>query len=163
MPALIRTAGENDRVTKNVKLDYPDGLDSTGVTNILKVHRHKNYTGAQVLYYRRHADGIICCFQNSHDAAMFFQYLNKCHPTIKFRMETETDGKLPFLDVLLSKQRSSNNECPCITSVFLEKQTYTGLLTNYFSFTSFQYKSGLIKTLIDRAYKINNTTHYFET
>ena len=78
-------------------------------------------------------------------------------------METETDGKLPFLDVLLSKQRSSNNECPCITSVFLEKQTYTGLRTNYFSFTSFQYKSGLIKTLIDRAYKINNTTHYFET
>ena len=49
MPALIRTAGENDSVTKNVKLDYPDGLDSTGVTNILKVHRHKNYTGAQVV------------------------------------------------------------------------------------------------------------------
>ena len=121
MPALIRTAGENDSVTKNVKLDYPDGLDSTGVTNILKVHRHKNYTGAQVLYYRRHADGIICCFQNSHDAAIFFQYLNKCHPTIKFRMETETDGKLSFLDVLLSKQRSSNNECPCITSVFFRK------------------------------------------
>lgn len=44
MPALIRTAGENDSVAKNVKLDYPDGLDSTGVTNILKVHRHKNYT-----------------------------------------------------------------------------------------------------------------------
>ena len=39
MPALIRTAGEYDSVTKNVKLDYPDGLDSTGVTNILK------YTG----------------------------------------------------------------------------------------------------------------------
>ena len=27
----------------------------------------------------------------------------------------------------------------------------------------FQYKVRLIKTLIDRAYKINNTTHYFET
>ena len=56
--------------------------------------------GAQVLYYHRHADGIICCFQKSYDADMFFLYLNKCHPNIKFRMETETDGKLPFLDVL---------------------------------------------------------------
>ena len=121
----------------------------------------EKYTGTQVLYYRRYVDDIICCFQNSHDAEMFFQYLNKCHPNIKFTMETETDGKLPFLDVLLSKQRSSNNECSCITSVF-RKKTYTGLLTNYFSFTPFQYKLGLIKTLIDRAYKINNTTQGFQ-
>ena len=62
MPALIRTAGENDSVTKNVKLDYPDGLDSTGVTNILKVHRHKNYTGAQVLYYHRALDTRMALF-----------------------------------------------------------------------------------------------------
>ena len=102
-----------------------------------------------MLYYRRYVDGIICCFQNSHDADMFFQYLNKRHPNIKFRMETETDGKLPFLDVLLSKQRSSNNECPCITSVFRKKDTR--LLINYFNFIPFQYKLGLIKTLIDRA------------
>ena len=121
----------------------------------------EKYTGTQVLYYRRYVDDIICCFQNSHDADMFFQYLNKCHPNIKFTMETETDGKLPFLDVLLSKQRSSNNECSCITYVF-RKKTYTGLLTNYFSFTPFQYKLGLIKTLIDRAYKINNTTQGFQ-
>lgn len=39
-------------------------------------------------------------------------------------METETGGKLPFLDVLLSKQRSSNNECPCITSVFRKKDLH---------------------------------------
>ena len=34
---------------------------------------------------------------------------------------------------------------------------FTGLLTNYFSFTSRSYKLGLIRTLVDRAYKINNT------
>ena len=37
------------------------------------------------------------------------------------------------------------------------KKTFTGLLTNYFSFTSYSYKVGLIRTLVDRAYKINNT------
>ena len=43
-----------------------------------------------------------------------------------------------------------------ITRVF-HKKTLTGLLTNYFSFTPFSYKLGLIRTLFDRTYKINNT------
>ena len=30
------------------------------------------------------------------------------------------------------------------------------LLTNYFSFIPYPYKLGLIRTLVDRAYKINN-------
>ena len=62
-----------------------------------------------------------------------------------------------FLDALLSKQSASDHQGSFITSVY-RKKTNTGLLTNYFSFTPFKYKLGLIKTLIDRAYKINNTT-----
>ena len=76
---------------------------------------------------------------------------------IKFTMETEERGQLPFLDALLSKQSISDRQGSFITSVY-RKKTYTGLLTNYFSFTPFKYKLGLIKTFIDRAYKINNTT-----
>ena len=49
-----------------------------------------------------------------------------------------------------------------VSLLFFEKKTSTGLLTNYFSFTPFQYKLGLIKTLINRAYKINNTTQGFQ-
>ena len=64
-------------------------------------------------------------------------------------METEERGQLPFLDVLLSKQSVSDRQGSFITSVY-RKKTYTGLLTNYFSFTPFKYKLGLIKTLIDR-------------
>ena len=41
------------------------------------------------------------------------------------------------------------------------KKTYTGLLTNYFSFTPFKYKIGLIHTLVDRDLKINNTNSGF--
>ena len=43
-----------------------------------------------------------------------------------------------------------------ITRVYCKK-TFTGLLTNYFSFTPFSSKLGLIRTLVDRTYKINNT------
>ena len=76
-------------------------------------------------------------------------------------METEEKGQLTFLDVLLSKQSASDHRGSIITSV-CRKKTYTGLLTNYFSFTPFKYKLRLIKTLIDRAYKINNTTQGFQ-
>ena len=45
----------------------------------------------------------------------------------------------------------------CSPNQVNRKKTFTGLLTNYFIFTSYSYKVGLIRTLIDRAYKINNT------
>ena len=67
-------------------------------------------------------------------------------------MEKEAHHKLPFLDVLVN----NNDPNSLLTSVY-RKKTFTGLLTNYFSFTSYLYKVGLIRTLVDRAYKINNT------
>ena len=67
-------------------------------------------------------------------------------------MEKQFNHKLPFLDVLIDNHDPSSS----LTRVY-RKKTFTGLLTNYFSFTSYSYKVGLIKTLVDRAYKINNT------
>ena len=46
---------------------------------------------------------------------------------------------------------------------FYHKPTYTlGLLTNYFSFIPNSYKISLIRTLVDRTFKINNTWNYFD-
>ena len=88
-----------------------------------------------------------------------FQYINDKHPpNIRFTMETEVIHKLPFLDVLLD----NSNPPSLVTSVF-RKSTYTGLLTNFFSFTPFPYKLGLIRTLVDRTFKINNTWIAFTT
>ena len=67
-------------------------------------------------------------------------------------MEKEAHHKLPFLDVL-----GYNNDPNSFLTRVNGKKTFTGLLTNYFSFTSYSYKVGLIRTLVDRAYKINNT------
>ena len=68
-------------------------------------------------------------------------------------MEKQVNHKLPFLDVLIDNHDPSSS----LTRIY-HKKTFTGLLTNYFSFTSYSYKVGLIKTLVDRAYKINNTS-----
>ena len=50
-----------------------------------------------------------------------------------------------------------NSGASCISSIY-HKSTYTGLLTNFLSFTCFKYKVGLIYTLVDRIFKINNST-----
>ena len=96
-----------------------------------------NYIGPKVDY-------IMSCFKNSYDARLFFKYLNSCHPNIKFTMETQDKGQLPFLDVLLSKQSASDHQGSFVTTVY-RKKTHTGLLTNYFSFTPFKYKLGFIQ------------------
>ena len=46
---------------------------------------------------------------------------------------------------------------------FTIRKRLTGLLTNFFSFTSFSYKVGLIRTLVDRAYKIENSILSFNS
>ena len=77
-------------------------------------------------------------------------YLNSKHKNIKFTMGTEKDKKLPFLDVYLD-----NSGSKLITRVD-RKYTFSGLLTNYFSFTAMRYKILLIRCLIDKVHNINN-------
>ena len=92
------------------------------------------------LFYHRYVDDIFCVFNDKTEVSLFFDYINK----------------LPFLDVLLTKSHDN-----CVTSTY-HKPTYTGLLTNYFSFTPSTYKTGLIRTLIDRAWKLNNKENGFK-
>ena len=113
----------------------------------------ENYNSG-IEFYLRYVDDTFALFSTKQDALSFFSYINCQHPNIKFTctMEREENHKLPFLDVLLDNH---SNQC-IITSVF-HKKTYTGPLTNYFSFVPFSYKLGLVRTLVDRIFKINNT------
>ena len=63
-------------------------------------------------------------------------------------MEKEVQYKLPFLDVLIDQYNNPNFS---LTRGY-RKEIFTGLLINYFSFTSHSYKVGLIKTLVDKTY-----------
>ena len=81
-------------------------------------------------------------FNSEQDAEEFFKFLNAQHPNIKFTFEKEKDGKLTFLDVLISKTHQD-----LCTSVY-RKMTSIGLYTDFVSFTPDSYKIGLIKTLM---------------
>ena len=49
-------------------------------------------------YYRRYVDDFFI-FDDASQIDRFLQYLNGCHPKIRFTSEVETSGSLPFLDV----------------------------------------------------------------
>ena len=61
-------------------------------------------------------------------------------------MEKEAQHKLPFLDVLVD-----NNDPNSFPTRVYRKKTVIWLLTNYFIFTAYTYKVGLIRTIVDRA------------
>ena len=111
----------------------------------------RSYQGPPVKFYKRYVDDIFCLFDHRDHANLFLEYLNKQHACIKFTLEEEDNSKLPFLDVLISKLEAGQFH---LTTY--RKPTNTGLLTNFTSFCSYTYKVGLIKTLVDRVYKINN-------
>ena len=106
--------------------------------------------GRLVKFYRRYVDDIFCLFENEHQAQTFLDILNIQHPNLKFTIEREHMKQLPFLDVL-------NTRSDRLTTSVYRKSTFTGLLQNYNSFVPFTYKKGLIKTLIDQTFRLNNT------
>ena len=114
------------------------------------------YQGPSRQFYRRYVDDTFCLFNNEQDALVFFDFLNSQHPNIKLTMEKESNKMLAFLDVCISNK----DPCNLLTSVY-RKSTFTGLLTNFYSFTSYSSKIGLIRALVDRAYKISNTLAKF--
>ena len=86
-------------------------------------------------FYKRYVDDNFAVFESELDAETFHTYLNTKHKNVKFTYGKQIENKLPFLDILIS-----NNE-NLQTSVF-HKETYTGILLNYFSFVPDCYKYG---------------------
>ena len=86
----------------------------------------------------------------------FFDHLNSRHPNIKFTFENQSVGKLAFLDILISNE--NDNFCASV----IRKKTSISLYTNFTSFTLFRCKIGLIKTLLQPAFKISSSWNFFD-
>jgi hypothetical protein len=79
----------------------------------------------------------------------FLALFNSIHPNIKLTMEHEVDGKIPFLDILLTKVNGSIQ-----TSVY-RKPTATEITLNFESNHSFATKFGVALSMFQRAYNYN--------
>ena len=100
------------------------------------------------LFYRRYVDDTFLLFRSDTHIEPFLEYMNNRHANIRFTKEVETDGKLSFLDTVITREGNSFS-----TSVF-RKDTFTGLGMNFLSHVPTIFKINSVKTLITRAYDI---------
>ena len=56
----------------------------------------RNYNYGGLFYYKRYVNDIFAVFETKDHAVSFYNYINRQHRNIKFTMETEKNGKLPF-------------------------------------------------------------------
>ncbi|XP_076064996.1 uncharacterized protein LOC143039031 [Oratosquilla oratoria] len=83
----------------------------------------------------------------------FFTQLTSKNIAIQFEMEKEVEGKLPFLDVLVTRNGHSLS-----TSVY-RKSMNTYRLLNYESSHPACHKRSVVKTLWSRAERVCSTDH----
>ena len=95
-------------------------------------------------FYLRYVDGILAAFDKEQYSINFLHFLSKRHPNIKFTIEKQINHSIAFLDVFISGINNQN-----LTLQTYYRSTYTGLLLNFKSSTSFLYKINLIKCFID--------------
>ncbi|KAJ8912335.1 hypothetical protein NQ315_005940, partial [Exocentrus adspersus] len=96
----------------------------------------KNYTNKPKIWWI-YVDDVFSVWPHGQDSlTQFLNFLNNIEPTIKFTLELEENNKLPFLDVMVSKnvQETSN----------------------------FQTNKGIIKSLYDRAKLVSSNLNIFD-
>ena len=107
-------------------------------------------------FYKRYVDDTLTIMPDTTSAATFLQVLNNCHSSVKFTMGTESNGVLPFLGVQLLNGRAPHIEIKvCI------KPTNIRLLLHYQSHVDMCYKRRLLKTMLNRAYRLSSCWSYF--
>jgi len=101
--------------------------------------------------YKRYMDNTFLLFKEQKQIEPFLDYLNNQLPNIKFTAEIETNGALPFLDLLITKSNLQTH-----TNIF-RKKTNTNLGTNFFSHIPPLFKLNAVKVLIYRAYHLSSS------
>lgn len=123
------------------------------LANIFMSHLEKKWlkecpNSFKPIFYRRYIDDIFVMFTSGDHVELFADFMNKCHPNIKFTFEKEENKIMPFLDFEFSRNGTQ------IESSVYRKPTFTGVYTHFESLIPIQYKRGLILTLLFRIFNI---------
>ena len=102
----------------------------------------------KTVFNRHYVDDIFALFSSPDHADKFKDYLSSKHPNIKFSIEKEEDGRLPFSDINIFRENDK-----FATNVY-RKKTFSGVYTNFKSFIPETYKIGLIKSLLFQCFSL---------
>lgn len=115
----------------------------------------------------RYVDDIFIIYQhNETQLEDFLRCLNNFLPTIKFTVEYEEDGKLPFLDVMVMHDKHDNS----FKFRVYRKPIHTENYIHFYSFHSKSIKQNVVINMFLRALKVcdplyldQEKTHIFNT
>ena len=106
--------------------------------------------------FERYMDDIIRTIK-VEDIDDKLNEINNLHPNLKFTIEYEKDGKIPFLDMLLIHKENR------IESTWYCKPTDTGLVMNFQALAPKRYKRGVVSGFIHRIHRACSTWENFHT
>jgi len=106
-------------------------------------------------FYKRYVDDTLSIMPHVETAESFLSSPNESHPSVSFTMELGEHGKLPFLG---SEIRKCNGRLETRVN---RKPTDTGSLLHYKSHVDARYNKSLLKTMLDRAFKVSSTWELF--
>ena len=108
-------------------------------------HHIQNYTHKPVIWWR-YVDDVFAIWPYDIDKLnKFLDFINTKENSIKFTIETELNLQLPFLDTLIKKTGNTFE-----TSVY-RKKTHTNRYLHFKSNHHMNIKTGVVKSLYDRA------------
>ena len=100
-------------------------------------------------------DNTLSIIPDVEAASTFLSTLNEIHPSISFTIELEKNGKLPFLGMEIIRNGTR------LDRKAYRKPTDTGLLLHYHSHVHIKYKHSLLKTMLNRAFKLSSNWQFF--
>ena len=98
-------------------------------------------------FWKRYVDDT-CTAVPADRVDDLMNHLNSVESSIQFTVEIEHDGKLPFLDVLLSHNIKDGS----ITTTVFRKPTHTDKYLDFESHHPLSHKMSVVNTLLSRAY-----------
>ena len=127
-------------------------LGSTLVNLFLVYYEHKWLENCPLRfrpkYYRRYIGYIFLMFKGRGHVKKFLKYMNSHHPNIQFICEEESNNKISFLDISITRINNKSATSLC------RKKTFNGVYLNFNSFLPMDYKKCLIHNLLFRAHNI---------
>jgi hypothetical protein len=109
----------------------------------------------RISLWRRYVDDIIC-FIKPDEVDNIKNLLNTYHRSLKFKLEMESDSKIPFLDISLKRSESGY-----VSTTVYVKPTGTSSYLNFDSYAPLSHKRSVVRTLTKRAHT-HCSSHYLK-
>ena len=116
--------------------------------------KHDNSIKGDAKLFARYMDDVIRDIKHG-DIDEKLHEMNSLHPSLKFTIERETNGTIPFLDMEIMNIEGH------LSSTWYNKPIDTGLILNYHALAPKRYKRSVVSGFVHRIYRACSTWEHF--